>query len=390
MESFVHDAPASRVVFGPGSLATVPREVERLGAHRVLVVAADDTGAATDTVLSALGERVADRWSEVVMHVPVDVADRAAVAAATCDADLLLCLGGGSATGMAKAVALRTGLPILAVPTTYAGSEMTPIWGQTAGSRKTTGRDSRVVPRVVVYDPDLTLTLPAPLAAASGMNAMAHAFEGLYAPDASPVTILMAEESIRSLAGALPRVVAAPDERPARGAALYGAWLAGAVLGAVGMGVHHKVCHVLGGTWNLPHADVHAAILPYTAQFNAHWALDAMTRTERALGAAPGDGAGALWDLAAAVHAPTSLAAVGFPAADVAEAAALVAGGNPRNPRPVDAEGVAELLRNALSGQRPVPIAGPGWTDERRRGPAANRDESQDASGGPAGAGGAT
>jgi maleylacetate reductase len=360
MESFVHDVAASRVVFGAGSLARVPAEVERLGARRVLVMAADDgTGAARDAVLAGLGERVAGRWSEVVMHVPVDVADRAAAAADACAADLLLCLGGGSATGLAKALALRAGRPILAVPTTYAGSEMTAIWGQTEGARKTTGRDPRVLPRVVVYDPDLTLTLPAPVAAASGMNALAHAFEGLYAADASPVTTLMAEESIRALAAALPRVVAAPADRAARATALYGAWLAGSVLGTAGMGVHHKVCHVLGGTWDLPHAGVHSAVLPYAAQFNAEAAPEALARTERALRAAPGDGAGALWDLAASLSAPTSLAAVGFPPGAVAEAAALVAATNPPNPRPVDPPGVAGLLRNALSGRRPAPVRHP-------------------------------
>ena len=378
---FVHDAAATRVVFGTGGLARVGEEVDRLGARRVLLVAGGPEAQYADQLAADLGDRVAARIREVVRHVPVAVATAAVDNARACDADLLLSLGGGSATGLAKAVARTTGLPILAVPTTYAGSEMTPIWGLTEANRKTTGRDRRVLPRVVVYDPELTLTLPGPVAAASGMNALAHAVEGRYAADASPVTSLLAEEAIRALARALPAVVADGSDLAARGEALYGAWLAGWTLGLAGMGVHHKVCHVLGGRYDLPHAEVHAVVLPYAAAFNSGYAPAALGRVATALSTADGepstaslaaldrsdaepstaslaaldrsDAGGRLWDLGRRLGTPASLPELGFPPSEVDSVAELVVAGAPVNPRPVDRDGIRALLRAACAGDRP-------------------------------------
>jgi alcohol dehydrogenase class IV len=259
-------------------------------------------------------------------------------------------IGGGSAIGLAKAVALRTGLPLLAVPTTYAGSEATPIWGITEGGRKITGRDRAVVPRTVLYDAELTVSLPADVSAASGMNALAHAVEASYAPDASPVTLLLAERAVRALADALPRVVAAPRDLVARGDALYGAWLAGSVLGAATMGLHHTTCHVLGGAYDLPHAGTHSAVLPYVVAYNAPAAPAAMARLAAGLGAA--DPAVGLWDLAAALGAPTSLATIGFDDANLDEASHLIAEAHPTNPRATDEPAVRAVLQAAYLGAR--------------------------------------
>lgn len=358
MTDFVHDAPAVRVIFAAGALARVPVEVARLGAGRVLLIGGPSAARYADELAAALGGRLAARIGEVVPHVPADLAAAAVARAGEAGADLVVCIGGGSATGLAKAVARQTRLPVLAVPTTYAGSEMTPIWGLTEGARKSTGRDRHVLPRTVVYDPLLTLGLPPAVSAASGMNAAAHCVEALYAPAASPVTALLAEEGLRALAAALPRVVAEPSDVDARATALYGAWLAGSVLGVAGMGVHHKVCHVLGGTYDLPHGGVHSAVLPHATAFNAPYAAAAMARAGRALGSP--DPAGALWDLAAAIGAPTSLAAIGFRRAAADEAAALVAADPPANPRPVDRAGIRELLLAAYDGHRPDP---PGQLD---------------------------
>jgi maleylacetate reductase len=351
MRDFVHDVPAARVIFAAGALAQVPAEAARLG-DRVLLIGDPGAKEYADQLADAFGARLAARIDDVVMHVPVEVAAAAVEQARAAAADLVVCIGGGSATGLAKAVARQTHLPVLAVPTTYAGSEMTPIWGLTEGARKTTGRDRHVLPRTVVYDPALTVGLPAAVSAASGMNAAAHCVEALYAPGASPVTALLAAEGLRALAGALPRVVAAPSDVDARGDALYGAWLAGSVLGIAGMGVHHKVCHVLGGRYDLPHGGVHSALLPYATAFNAPYAAAAMARAARALGT--GDPAGALWDLATAIGAPTSLAAVGFRRENADEAAALVAAAPPENPRPVDRAGIRDLLLAAYDGHRPT------------------------------------
>jgi maleylacetate reductase len=350
---FVQELPASRVVFGPGSLARVPDELQRLDREAVLLIAGTAQKPAADRLAAALGTRVAARVDEVVQHVPEQIAADALRLAREAAADALVCIGGGSAVGLAKAVARQTRAPILAVPTTYAGSEMTPIWGVTAGGRKTTGRDPAVLPRTVVYDPALTCSLPAGVTAASGMNAAAHCVEALYAEGAGPVTRLLAEEGLRALAAALPACVQAPGDLDDRGQALYGAWLAGLALGGAEMGVHHKVCHVLGGSFGLPHADVHAAVLPHAAAFNREAAPEAFARVAAAIGAA--DAAGGLWDLAARTGAPTSLRRLGLRGEDIGRAAELVAAAPPANPRPVDAAGVTALLQAAHQGRRPQP-----------------------------------
>ena len=356
MLPFIHDAPATHVVFAPGSLAQVPAEVDRLGCTRVLLISGGPEGEFASLVAADLGHRLAGRWTEVVMHVPVEVSRRAVQHARELDADLLIALGGGSSTGMAKAIAKETGIPILAIPTTYAGSEMTQIWGQTENSRKVTGRDIAVLPVSVIYDPMLTLTLPVELSAASGMNALAHLVEGLYAPGVSPVSALIAGEGVRALASALPRVVANPVDVEARGDALYGAWLAGWTLGTTGMGIHHKICHTLGGTHDLPHAGVHSAVLAYATDFNESAAAPAMAviRESFARAGRPADtAAGAIWDLATEIGAPTSITSVGFDPQWIDETADIVSSAVVTNPREVTREGVQALLSKAVDGARP-------------------------------------
>ncbi len=354
--SFLHEAPPTRVVFAPGSLARVPDEVDRLGAQRVLLVSGGPEAAHAERLITDLGVRLAGRFTEVVMHVPVDVAGRAVAAARSCSADLVIALGGGSSTGVAKAIAKETGLRILAVPTTYAGSEMTSIWGLTEAAHKMTGRDPRVLPVTVIYDPELTLTLPVDISASSGMNAMAHLVEGLYAPGVSPVSRLLAAEGVRALAAALPMVVETPQDLVARGEALYGAWLAGWTLGTTGMGIHHKVCHVLGGAFDLPHSGVHSAVLPYATAYNSADAPEAMALIEQALvtaGRPAAPAAAGLWDLTREIGAPTSLATVGFDVNAIEEVADLIVTATVTNPRLPTGPDVRALLRQATAGDRP-------------------------------------
>jgi maleylacetate reductase len=341
---FVHDVRAPRVVFAPGALARVAEEVVGLGVTRALVITSASAAEYTDRVSADLGDRVVARIHGVVMHVPAEVARAAVEAARESGADGVVCVGGGSATGLAKAVALETGLPIVAVPTTYSGSEVTPVWGRTADGRKTTGRDPRVLPRVVVYDPDLTASLPPATAAASALNAVAHCVEAMYAPDASPVTALLAEEGIRAIARALPGFD--------HSGLLYGAWLAGWTLGGSTMGVHHRICHVLGGSYDLPHAQTHAVILPYAAAYNAGHAPDALARVARALGVS--DPAGGLWDLARSAGVPAALTDLGFVPEKADDAADLVAASPPANPKPVERAWVRALLLDACAGRRPT------------------------------------
>ena len=249
MNAFTYVAQPSRVIFGAGSLSLLGREMDLLGAKRALVLCTPEQVDAARRVAALLGERAAGIFAKAVMHVPIESAREARDEAMRLGADCAVAIGGGSTTGLGKAIALDSGLPILAIPTTYAGSEMTPIYGLTEGGVKKTGRDPRVLPKTVIYDPELTLGLPLAMTVTSAMNAIAHAAEGLYAHDANPITSLMAEEGIRACAAALPRLAANPRDLAARGNALSGAWLCGSVLGAVAMGLHHKLCHTLGGSF---------------------------------------------------------------------------------------------------------------------------------------------
>jgi maleylacetate reductase len=351
MHSFTYTANPTRVVFGAGALQHLAREIDVLGARRALVLCTPEQTDAAQRVATLLGERAAGIFPRAVMHVPIETAREARAEAQRLGADCAVAIGGGSTTGLGKAIALDSGLPILAIPTTYAGSEMTPIYGLTEGGIKKTGRDARVLPRTVIYDPELSLTLPLGMSVTSGLNAIAHAAEGLYAHDGNPITALMAEEGIRAIAAALPKLARDAQDIGARGDALYGAWLCGSVLGAVAMGLHHKLCHTLGGSFNLPHAEVHTVILPHALAYNAAHAPEAMARIARALGSR--DAAQAAFDLAAAHGAPTSLRAIGMPADGLDRAADLAATTPYPNPRPLERAALRALLQRAFDGARP-------------------------------------
>jgi maleylacetate reductase len=349
--SFVYEALPSRVVFGAGALDTVTEEVGRLGASRALVLCTPEQRSMGAEIVLKLGALSGGVFDGARMHVPIEVAEGAREKAHRVGADCCVAIGGGSTTGLAKAIALTSGLPILAIPTTYAGSEMTPIWGLTEGGLKKTGRDPRVLPRTVIYDSALTLSLPVALSVTSGINAIAHCVEALYSKDANPIISLIAEEGIRALTDGLPKVAKQPQNMDARSRTLYGAWLGGVSLGAVGMALHHKLCHTLGGTFNLPHAETHTVVLPHAVAYNAPAAPEAMDRIARALGA--DSAATGLYDLAASLGAPVSLEALGMRREQLDKAADLAVQNPYYNPRPVTREGIRELLENAFAGRRP-------------------------------------
>ncbi len=349
--AFTYTPNPSRVVFGAGMLARLPAELDHLGARRALVLATPEQATLAERVAALLGDRAAGVFAKAVMHVPVETAREAQAEARRLGADCAVAVGGGSTTGLGKAIALDSALPIVAVPTTYAGSEMTPIWGLTEGGVKKTGRDTRVLPRTVVYDPELTLTLPLAMTVTSALNAIAHAAEGLYAHDGNPILALMAEEGIRASAAALAPLAADPRNLGARSDALYGAWLCGSVLGAVSMGLHHKLCHTLGGSFNLPHADVHTVILPHALAYNAAQAPGAMQAIARALGVAQAPRG--VFDLALRHGAPTSLRAIGMPAEGRDRAADLAAAQPYPNPQPLERAALRALLQRAFEGQPP-------------------------------------
>lgn len=352
MKPFVYNSSASRVVFGAGSLKQLEAEIDLLGARRALVLSTPEQRASAEHVAALIGARCAGIFDQAVMHVPIETAREARRYAESLNADCAIAIGGGSTTGLGKAIALESSLPILAIPTTYAGSEMTPIYGITEDGLKKTGRDPRVLPKTVIYDPELSVGLPIGLSVTSGINALAHAAEGLYAQDANPIMSLFAEEGIRALAQGLPQVVRNPQDIEARSNCLYGAWLCGAVLGNVGMALHHKLCHTLGGTYNLPHAETHTIVLPHALAYNAAAAPEAMQRIARALGTA--DAAQGVFDLAESLGAPTALKTLGFSENELDRCADIATQNAYANPRPIDRPSIRALLENAYHGRRPT------------------------------------
>lgn len=343
MEGFTYDQLPGRVVFGAGAArAGLADEVERLGARRVLVIASARDADRVAALVAPLGNRVAARFSDVREHVPVAVAEAARALAKQADADAVVAIGGGSTVGAAKAVALTARIPIVAVPTTYSGSEVTPIWGLTEDGRKTTGTDPAVLPRAVIYDPELTASLPPELAAASGFNALAHAVEAMWAPRRNPVSTAVAQEAVGRIA------VGLRSGDPAE--LLCGAWLGASAFAVAGSGLHHKLAHVLGGTFDMPHARTHAVLLPHVLAFNAVGAPEVARRVASALGT--GDAVGGLRALADAHGIPRGLRALGMPEDAIEEAAALTAQAVPEdNPVPVGDGALARLVRAAWSGE---------------------------------------
>lgn len=353
MRAFTYAGRPNRVVFGAGTLSRLREEVHRLGAARALVLSTPGRAGLAGRAREALGASAAGEFTGAAPHTPVEVTEEAVRAARELGADCLVAVGGGSTTGLAKAVSVRTGLPQVVVATTYAGSEVTPVLGETEDGVKTTRSAPEILPDTVLYDVDLTLDLPVPVSVTSGVNALAHAVEALYAPGADPVTEQLAVRAVELLGRALPRIAAAPDDRDARAEALEAAWLAGTCLGTVGMGLHHKLCHTLGGAFGLPHAATHTVVLPYAMAYNAPAAPDAMRRVARALGAP--DAPTAVHDLVNGLDGPLTLRELGLAEDELARAADLATTTPYPNPREVTRDGVAALLGDAWAGRRPAP-----------------------------------
>ncbi len=350
MAAFVFPGMRSRVVFGTGTLATTATEIERLGDKRALVLSTPGQARSAGRLAEQLGHLAAGVFAEAAMHTPTDVTERALAAYREMGADCVVSLGGGSTIGLGKAIALRSGADQIVIPTTYAGSEMTDILGETQDGRKTTRRDPAIQPETVIYDVDLTLTLPVSVSVVSGLNALAHAAEGLYAIDRHPLIALMAVDAARRFATALPAIVRDGKDKAARTDALQAAWLCGAVLGGSSMAIHHKLCHVLGGSFGLPHAETHAVMLPHTVGFNAAVAASELAPLGTIFGGSPGQG---LFDFASALGAPSRLQDLGLAEADLDRAADIAVQSPYANPRPFQRADIRALLQDAWAGNRP-------------------------------------
>lgn len=351
MRAFDYQGSSAKILFGAGTRARVAEAVEALGCKRALVLSTPHQAEDAQAIVALLADRAAGLFTEATMHTPVDVTERALQAMRDSDADCTVAFGGGSTTGLGKAIAYRLDTPQIVIPTTYAGSEVTPILGQTQAGRKETVRDASILPEVVIYDPELTLGLRIPMTMTSGLNAMAHAAEALYARDRNPISSLMAVEGLRALADALPRIGESPRDIAARSGALYGAWLCGTVLGTVGMSLHHKLCHALGGSFDLPHAETHAIVLPHAIAFNAAAAPEELQPISEIFGGmAPG---AALHDFAVRIGAPTALKDIGFREEDIGRAAEIATANPYWNPREVTRADIHALLTAAWRGDAP-------------------------------------
>jgi maleylacetate reductase len=352
MQAFVYQALSQRVVFGFGTIETVGAELARLGLSKAMVLSTPQQRGSAEQLAAALGERCAGIYSNATMHTPVEVTDDAMAAVAKAGADCVVSLGGGSTTGLGKAIALRTDLPQIVIPTSYAGSEATPILGETEHGEKLTKRDLRILPEVIVYDVMLTMTLPPAMTVTSGINAIAHAVEALYTQDRNPVISMLARQGIEALARALPAIRTRPDDTDARSDALFGAWACGTCLGAVGMALHHKVCHVLGGSFDLPHAETHTVILPHATAYNEAAASAELAPIIQIFGS--DSAAAGLWDFAKGLDAPMSLAQIGMKEADLDKAADIIVANPYWNPQPIERERIRGFLDDAFHGRRPT------------------------------------
>ncbi len=348
---FSYQALPWNIIFGVDALDGIDNALDALGFDRALLLTTPNQTADGTRVAELLGSRCAGHFDQAVMHVPIECVVNAEAAARKLNADCTVAIGGGSTTGLGKALALRADLPNIVIPTSYAGSEMTDIWGITEGGRKTTGRDNRVVPTLTIYDPKLTLSLPPAFAASSGLNAMAQAAVNVASNDINPLVRTMALEAVRRLASSLPRILAKPHDLDARTDALLGASLAGGALGTGTTGLHHRLCHTFGGTFNTPHAETHTVLLPHSIAFNAAATAEGTALLADALGNK--NAADGIFDLAKQLKAPSSLRELGVNETDLDKAIEISMASPLSNPATISEENLRLLLDDAFHGRQP-------------------------------------
>lgn len=349
---FLARIAAVKVRFGAGSRAEVANEIRELGCKKAMVLSTPQQSEDAMQMAEVIGDLAGGVYTKAAMHTPVLITKDAVQHVKDIKADCIVSLGGGSTTGLGKAIAYRTDLPQIVIPTTYAGSEATPILGQTENDVKTTVSDPSILPEVIIYDAELVKTLPVSMTVTSALNAMAHAAEALYSQTRNPISTMLAMEGLKAFKNALPKVLENPGDLDVRGETLYGAWLCGTVLGQVGMALHHKLCHTLGGTFNLPHAETHAIVLPHAIAFNARAVPDQLQPICDIYG---GDNAGqALYNFAKSLDAPMALKDLGVSETDLDRATELATTNPYWNPQPVEANAIRALLQAAWAGAPPV------------------------------------
>lgn len=348
---FAYSTLPWNILFGAGYLSRLPQELNNLGFSKALILTTHSGSKVGQETVRLLGQNAAGLFDQARMHVPIETVDRAIELARELNADCTITIGGGSTTGLGKALCLKIGLPYIAIPTTYAGSEMTNIWGITENGRKVTGRDNAVVPRLTIYDPELTLDLPIEISTTSGMNALAQAVVNIATKDANPMVSTMACAAVKALAKGLPAVAAAPGDLSARSEVLYGASLAGGSLGTGSTGLHHRLCHTFGGTFNTPHAQTHSILLPYTIAFNSAETVVGTALLAEVLGVE--DPARAIFELGRTIGTPTALRELGIVEADLDTAASIATESPIHNSERATFTRVRDLLQHAWLGTTP-------------------------------------
>ncbi|WZH47153.1 putative maleylacetate reductase [Fusarium acuminatum] len=354
MKDFEYDVLSNRVIFGSGSIRKLPAEIKRLNVSRPLLLCTPGKSHLANQlsdIIKAASLDIAGIFPHATAHTPTSVTEKGITVLNSASADCVISVGGGSVVGLGKAISIRSGVPHISIPTTYSGSEMTPILGETQNGHKSTRSDPKILPPVVIYDVDLTLTLPPVICSTSGINAIAHAIEALYAQNVNPITSILALEGIKSLAEALPQIVQDPNSKAPRAQALYGAWLCGTVLGSSSMGLHHKLCHVLGGSFALPHAETHTIVLPHSLSYNAPFIPEQMAKLATVLPGSNGDALNGLELLLEKLLVTRGLKKLGMKEEDIDEAAKIATSNQYPNPRTLELKWIRELIRRAWAGE---------------------------------------
>lgn len=351
VSDFTYTAPPARVLFGPGRVNDLAEEIDRLGVARVMVAATPNGATRYKSIVGSLSERCAGVFSNAQPHCPEDVALAAVDNFKISGADAVVTIGGGSTIGLGKVIAARCKVPFVAIPTTLSGSEMTALYGMKIGDEKRTWNDPAAKACGVIYDPDLIASLPRHEIATTGMNCLAHCIEALYPAQPNPIARLLALDAIRVLGQTLPAMIETNDAQ-SRAGVLYGGFIGGLLVSMVGIGLHHKICHVIGGHFDLPHGETNSVVLPYVVAFNAPAMPAIADDIAHALGS--NDAVHAIFELAARIGVPGGLSALGLSRSDLLPIAREIVAKNIQNPRPVTLENISALLAKAWAGERPA------------------------------------
>jgi len=345
--NFTYTSYPNQVYFGKGKTDELPNILKDYS--KVMAMGEERWEPHIKKVAKEIGEENLYYFPEIIQHVPQSLVDKAMIKLKEEKPDVLLAFGGGSAVGLAKALALETDIPIIAVPTTYSGSEQTNIWGISTDEGKTTGKSMKVMPKVVVYDPDLTSSLPLSLAVTSGMNAMAHLMEAIYAPNGNPVTrhhALLGVEYIKKGLEILAKEKQLTEE--ANTDIQFGAYLAGKCLCEVSMSLHHKMAHVLGGSFKLEHSYVHTVLQSFVLKYQWDSLTDEIkTDFRQVLGHNP---AHKLQELSGNAGGPTDLKSIGFKIDDIEKAVETVLAKPYENVAPLEKSKLVDMLHHAYEG----------------------------------------